>query len=320
MRTVTLTLHPAIDRILEVDHLEPGGTFSTRLLQSVPAGKGVNTARSLSALLRPSGIVAAAWIGAGEAAWFAKSLRENNGVQTSLFLRDHCATRQAYTFMEKTGRETHLKETMPPPERSESTALAKQWEKTLRKADLVAFCGSAPAKTPHSVIEKVLSTAQKRAHQVVADTNGAALESAAKAGLYGIKGNALEFGELLNLGRPLDLGNSAHRKKIAALQPPRGPQVIVMTMGSRGAAYLAGGAIHYAAPPKLARSQIKAATGCGDAATAGWLWAIQQNCSPEETLRRIVACGTAKVTSLDPGFLDRALVRKLVRAVSVKRL
>ena len=320
MRTVTLTLHPAIDRILEVEKLEPGGTFSTTLLQSVPAGKGVNTARSLSALLRPSSIVAAAWIGAGEAAWFERWLRENNGVRTALYARKNISTRQAYTFMEKSGRETHLKESMPAPKTKEGAALANLWAKTLLKGDLVAFCGSAPANTPTNVIAGLLRDARKRAHRVVADTNGTALESAARAGLFGIKGNALEFGELLELGTPFDLQSASHLKMLRKLRPPVGPEVIVMTMGSRGAAYFTRSDVLFAAPPKLARSQIKAATGCGDAATAGWLWAMQEKCSPEETLRRVVACGTAKLASLDPGHLDRKLVRQLVKRVSVKRL
>src|SRR4029079_12042289 len=108
---------------------------STRLLQSVPAGKGVNTARSLSALVRPSSIVAAAWIGAGEAEWFATSLHKKKGVRAALYSRE-CATRQAYTFMEKSGRETHLKEAMPPPGRNESSAMLKKWSKTLTAGDL----------------------------------------------------------------------------------------------------------------------------------------------------------------------------------------
>ena len=63
----------------------------------------------------------------------------------------------------------------------------------------------------------------------------------------------------------------------------------------------------------------RAATGCGDAATAGWIWALQDRCSPDETLRRAIACGTAKLASADPGSLSRALVQKYVIKISVYR-
>ncbi len=49
-RVVTLTLHAAIDRVVEIDSIQPGGTFEGRTRFTVPAGKGVNTARVLSAL------------------------------------------------------------------------------------------------------------------------------------------------------------------------------------------------------------------------------------------------------------------------------
>lgn len=320
MRTMTLTLHPAIDRILEVEHLEPGGTFNARLMQSVPAGKGVNTARSLSALLPSTGIVAAAWIGQSEAAWFEKWLRENNGIEALLFPREKCATRQAYTFMEESGRETHLKESMPPPSRNECAALVKLWASSVRKGDLVALCGSAPPETPTGTILSLISDGRKRAGRVVADTNGTALFVAANSGLYGIKGNAAEFGELLKLDGPFEWQNEYHRKLLAAHRPPVGPQIRVITFGARGAAYITQDAYYVATSPKLPPGQIQSATGCGDAATAGWLWAIQENCPPDETLRRIVACGAAKLASADPGRLDLRLVNKLKKRAKVIRI
>jgi sugar/nucleoside kinase (ribokinase family) len=69
-----------------------------------------------------------------------------------------------------------------------------------------------------------------------------------------------------------------------------------------------------------ARAAPQSATGCGDAATAGWLWAILQGCSPEVTLRRAVACGTAKLISADPGNLDKRRVERLLAAARIARI
>ncbi len=90
MRAVTLTLHPAIDRVIEVAHLRPGDTFDARLKLCVPSGKGVNTARGLRSLWpMKNKIVAAAWVGAAEAPWFAAQLK-TFGIEAALFLRE-CA-------------------------------------------------------------------------------------------------------------------------------------------------------------------------------------------------------------------------------------
>ncbi len=60
----------------------------------------------------------------------------------------------------------------------------------------------------------------------------------------------------------------------------------------------------FAHPPRVAKSKIVSPTGCGDAATAGWLWAFADRATPEEALRRAVACGTAKLFSADPGHME----------------
>ena len=61
-------------------------------------------------------------------------------------------------------------------------------------------------------------------------------------------------------------------------------------------------------------------TGCGDAATAGWMYAMANECGPEDTVRRAVSAGTAKLQNEDPGCLDGGEVDRLNKVVRVMKL
>jgi len=322
MRYLMLTLHPAIDRVIEVERWVPGGTFDGRLKLTVPSGKGINTARALRGLLAQKDrtqIHAAAWVGRGEAEWFREKLkREAIAFQA---IPRTCATRSATTFLEANGRETHVKELMPEPSLEECESLVYGCL-NFPKSKVAALCGSAPPDTLHGWLDIVVETVREQASWVIADTNGPLLEAAGRAGLAGLKGNAAEIGAWLGLKSPVHPGNKAHMKALRnAVQIENrkskienAPRSILITLGAHGAVLATAKGLWLAQPPRFPKRMIQSATGCGDAATAGWMWGLAEGCSPAECLRRAVACGTAKLASADPGGLDGTLARKLLRA------
>lgn len=336
MRAVTLTLHPAVDRILEIDRLLPGGLGDARIKLTVPAGKGVNTARTLSRLWKPaSEIVAVLWVGRDRADWFGEWLTENNGINTACIIRE-TYTRYSSTFLEESGRETHIKESMEAPDRAEEKQLLKYWSETLLPGDVVAVCGSAPPGTTDKTAAQVFRIAKKKkAHAIIADPNGLMMKAACMAGLDGVKGNASEIGAVLGLKGPLNIRRKEHRRALRfATEKRNGPRAILVTLGAAGAVFSDGSAIYFAAPPadagKLAKKlKVKqelfsrashSATGCGDAATAGWMWSIRAGFSSEDTVRAAVAFGTAKYYSVDPGFVDPELLLALGEEIEIKIL
>jgi 1-phosphofructokinase family hexose kinase len=325
MRIVTLTLHPAIDRIVRVESLVPGATFDGKCEFRVPSGKGVNTARSLRCVLSPSkrggeeeALVAAVWVGENEATWFARELLRKSNIRAALYPRV-CTTRSATTILESDGRETHIKEAMDSPSATERSTFLSLWKKTLRRGDIVALCGSAPAGTPRDFLRGVFAIARESGcATIIADTNGPALVAAGKGSITGIKGNAAEIGAWLRLSDPLDFRKVEHRVALKrAFARPGAPQSIFVTLGPAGALLATRERILFAAAPKVEESFIVSATGCGDAATAGWLWALRDGETSEETLRRAIACGTAKLATADPGAVDPRHVRSFLRQVKV---
>ena len=314
-RVVTLTLHPAIDRVIQISKMTPGATFDGRELLRVPAGKGVNTARALSELLAPAkNIVAAAWLGTNEARWFSSELRKRNGIQAAICPRA-CATRFALTFLEDDGRETHIKECMAPPSEAEQAELLRFWRKTVRRGDIVALCGSTPAGTKASTLRSLFTIAREQgAAYILVDSNGALMLEAARAGVDFLKGNAMEIGAWLKLAHPFDLENAGHERAIEnAFTKTGAPKTVLITLGAQGAAIASNSKILKILPPKLNRRfKIVSATGCGDAATAGVLWSVLLGESRHElALKRGLACGSAKLASADPGSLSLKITRSL---------
>lgn len=306
--TITLTLHPALDRLLDAERIEVGGLFDVRVRAVIPAGKGINTARVLRRLTGGR-VAAAAWVGAADEAFYREALRRE-GIAAELCLRP-CATRWAMTILEAGGRETHFKETMPPPSRKETAALLR-FLASLR-GDTMALCGSAPPGTPKPLLRRILQTLRKRFKHLVVDSSGPLLDEAGRVGCDGLKGNAAEIGEWLRLPGKWDVAVRAHRTLLLTRLAGRAghaPRAILITLGARGAALATREGLWLARCPRIAASKIVSPTGCGDAATAGWLWAMADSVGPEEALRRAIACGTAKLLNADPGVVDPSEVRR----------
>lgn len=315
-RIVTLTLQPAIDRVVKIGELRPGATFDGTLQLAVPAGKGVNTARSLRALCdRQQRIVAAVWAGGADAQFFKSRLGESH-IECAVCPRN-VPTRQANTFLEAGGRETHIKELMPAPSAAEQAALLKFWKNLLRPNDIVATCGSAPKGTPPAVLKRIFAIAREcGASLILADTNGRALAAAGSAGIDILKGNASEIGTWLKCGGAFDKANRIHLQCLRrALARPGAPANIVITQGADGVIFVSACEfLHCVLKPKIDPREIISVTGCGDAATAGILWGLLRNdTDPRTLLTCAAACGAVKLFSADPGKLSLKSVRRFVR-------
>jgi tagatose 6-phosphate kinase len=319
MRFATLTLHPALDRLVETARVKPGAVLDVRLQSIVPAGKGTNTARVLKVLSRRP-VRTAAWIGAGEALFFRAGLRRA-GLAVALCPRP-CLTRQCLTLFEtETGRETHLKECMPPPSPAEERALLRFLRRLNLRGAALAVCGSAPPGTRRGTLDRILSILRAQVRILIVDSSGPLLDAAGRARVDGLKGNAAEIGAWLRLGSAWRPESASHRRALrAALARRGGPAAVLITRGAHGAALATPDRTWTARPPRIPLRSIASAIGCGDAATAGWLSAWAQGLPPAAALARATACGTAKLLSPDPGTLNPRHVRRFARLIRPVRL
>ncbi|HEY54046.1 MAG TPA: 1-phosphofructokinase, partial [Caldilineae bacterium] len=159
---------------------------------------------------------------------------------------------------------------------------------------------------------RLIESIQQRGGRAFLDSSGPALRAGLAARPFAIKPNSEEAGELL--GRPL-LDDADHLRAAQALRD-LGAGIVALSRGREGLALSMGNALLVAKPPSVAaRSPI----GAGDAALAGLIWAVVDDCDPDETALRIVASGTATAMQEGTAVGDRALVESLRSQVRIKR-
>ncbi len=281
---ITVTLNPAIDRILDVPGFRAGATLKARVVAVVPAGKGVNVSRYLWSLGVPS--VAAGLIGVREGAFYEASFA-GTGIRPS-FLDVDAPTRVNTTILRGAGKpETHLREegfSLPP---LDWPVLAQSLLDYAGKGNTFVFSGSLPLSYTAEEFARLIGRLRRSGSEVAVDASGPALRAAIGMGVEIISPNETELREV---GIPL----RRLRGQVAAVALKRGPK--------GGALYV--GRDVFRACAAVPQRLVKNTVGAGDAFLAGCLAARLRGLPPAEQIRWAVAAGAAAVVGGIVGRLD----------------
>jgi 1-phosphofructokinase len=304
---VTVTLNPTLDKTLSIPRLQPGTVHRAQILREDLGGKGINVSRALQALGIRSSLTG--FMGGGTGQIMTSGLRVA-GFDVH-FVEVEGETRRNITLLdEDSGQYTKINEPGPIVAPHHVAALQDQIDQMAHPGDLWAFCGSLPPGAPPDLYAKLIHQVQERGGRALLDSSGSAFREGVAAHPFAIKPNSEEASELL--GSPL-YSNDEHCAAGRRLQAA-GVSIVAMTRGAQGLVLAVDGEILIATPPPVpARSPV----GAGDAALAGLLWAISEECGAFETARRVVACGTATAMQEGTGVGDRALVEELLKQIQV---
>ncbi len=306
---VTVSLNPAIDRIIEVPGFAVGAHQHGRLLSRTAAGKAVNVSRALALL----GVrnLAAGFVGAGETAFFEGSLA-GTGVETR-FLAVPAATRENITLVDPVARvETHIRDTGFGVGADDGVRLEEQLRRTCRAGAVVVFSGSMPKGITAEAFGRLLRTCIDAKARVVVDTSGEALRTAVDLPLWLIKPNVEELGEIA--GRPI-----ASEAEIVAAGQRLAERIgmVIVSRGKAGAFCFASGSVLkgcIAVDPQRVGNTV----GCGDCLLAGCIAGRLRSSNGQEAFRYALAVATAKAVSLEPGQFDPADVEVFFREAVVE--
>jgi len=304
----TVTLNPSLDRTLSIPELNPGAIHRARLVREDLGGKGVNVSRSLRALGIPSRILGFAGGWSGER--LQAGLRAE-GFEVS-FVEVGAEIRQNITLLDEgSGQYTKINELGPEIQAQHILALEEQIARIAQPGDLWAFCGSLPPGAPTDLYARLVQQVQKSQGLAFLDASGAALRFGMSARPFSIKVNTEEAGDLLgrNLASDTDVSWAASELQQGARR------LVVLTRGAQGLVLALGAERLIAVPPKV---EVRSSVGAGDAALAGLLWGVSENCDPAMLARRAVACGTAAAMQEGSGVGEAALVRELLDKIEVR--
>lgn len=285
MKIATLTLNPALDKNTWIDKIQPEKKLRCEEPEYEAGGGGINVSRAISILGGDSLPIYAAGGSTGDK---ISELLASEGIRQQLRIKIRRPTRVNLLVTERsTGSQFRFG--MPG-----DTLYEEELEQCLQAVrnlpDSVEFLvasGSLPPDSPDDFYATISRLARERKIRFIVDTSGKALEKAADYGVYMVKPNLKELSQLA--GKEHISGNE--QEEIAARIIYEGKaEIVVLSMGPRGAMLVTNDITEYVVPPTIKPSST---VGAGDSMVAGIVLALSRGDDLSTALKWGVAAGTA---------------------------
>jgi 1-phosphofructokinase family hexose kinase len=301
---LTLTINPAVDRMITADRLvfEDRGYILDR--GEAAGGRGINASQVVHAF---GGKTVAVLTAGGPAGERIEKLLGTLGFSSDI-VHVRAETRTNLTISDKHGLTVKLNERGAPLEASELKEIKKKVEARLPKTHWLMICGSIQPGVPAHYYCEIIEMAKSHGVKTLLDTDGEALQHALEAKPTVITPNQHEAERLLS--RAL-ITRGQFLEAVDVMQA-MGPENVILSLGARGAIGSSPEGVFEAIPPRI---EALCPIGAGDALGAAFAWSMEKKKSFSEALRWGVATGTAaaKLPGLSfPTFNDARAVYKHV--------
>jgi 1-phosphofructokinase family hexose kinase len=306
---VTLTINPAIDRIVSIDRLAFEDRAYINSTRESAGGRGINA----SAVLHAFGAdTLAVLVSGGASGKRLEALLTGQGFPVAVVpIRNEIRTN--LTITDKHGLTVNLNEPGPPIGKLELAAVERVTRQALKSASWLMVCGSIPPGVPATFYARLITMARVRKVRTLLDCDGSALREGIEARPTVVAPNQQEAERLL--GRMLL--TRTHWLEAARQIRSMGAESVVLSLGSRGAVGAFAGGAYEALPPRV---DAVCPIGAGDALAAAYVWAMDRNGhqSPSEALRWAVAAGTASARLPGMSFATPQQTEEVYRHVEVR--
>lgn len=304
-KIITLTFSPCIDKTTSVPELIAEKKLKCSPPTLEPGGGGINVARAIKRL---GGEAIAVYPAGGYTGKYFNSLLEKENVP-AIIIETRNETRENIIVVDESKNQQY-RFGMPGTELQED-----EWQKCLSAiekegdTEFIVASGSLPPGVPLEIYARLAVIAKMKNAKLIVDTSGEALKHAAHEGVYLLKPNLGELASLVGVER-IEINEIA---KFARDLIQKGScEVIVVSMGEKGAMLITKKETHHVVPPKVER---KSTVGAGDSMVAGLVMALSKNLSFKEVLKYAVACGTAATMNPGTELCRKEDVDKLIQKI-----
>jgi 1-phosphofructokinase family hexose kinase len=306
---VTLTINPAIDRIISIDRLAFEDRAYINSSRESAGGRGINVSSVVHSF---GGETLAVLISGGDSGKRLQGLLAKCGYRIALVPVQN-EIRTNLTVTDKHGLSVNLNEPGPRLGKAEVARVERVVRDTLDHASWLMICGSIPPGVPPAFYGKLISMARHRKVKTLLHADGDALREGIAARPTVVAPNQHEAGRLLGQ----TLLTRTHYLEAAERIRQLGADSVVLTLGSRGAVGAFADGLMEALPPRV---DAVCPIGAGDALMAAYAWARERRTSVAEALRWGVAAGTASARLPGMSFASLAQAREIYRQVEVRRV
>ena len=304
--------NPAIDKRLTLPALIPGEIHRAQTVQAFPGGKSTHVAMVLRALgAEPH------WIGLCGGLAGSALLAELNqlGIKTQASPTS-AETRTNLEIIDDAGVVTEVREPGSPVSAAELSAFERACNELFEKGKesaTVIFSGSLPVGAPNNFYANLIATARAAGCRTFLDTSGEPLKLALASHPDFVKPNRDEA------ATALDLKITSRESAANALSQflLRGACSAAISLGADGMIYAPGKSAPVFFAPAVPLTP-KSTVGCGDAALAGFAFALSAGSSPENALRTAAACAAANCLADSPGAVDKDVMDKFRSQIRVE--
>ncbi len=304
---VTLTINPAIDRIVTADRLVFDDRAYIQSSREAAGGRGIHSASVIHAFGGKTRAIVTAGGAAGAKleqflgqAGFPFDIAPVSG-----------ETRTNLTITDRNGLTVKLNEPGLPMDRTELARLERLVRTRLKGAEWLMLCGSVPPGVPSNYYARLIAIARERKVQTLLDTDGDALREGIEAGPTVVRPNQQEAERLLDAA----LITRSHFLDAVARIRKMGAESVILSLGSRGAVAAFEKKTIEAFPPRV---DVLCPIGAGDAMGAAFVWARREGRSFEDSLRLGVAAGTASAMLPGITFASAVATGEMYKQVEVR--
>ncbi|MCO6055655.1 1-phosphofructokinase [Pseudomonas sp. MOB-449] len=308
-RILTLTLNPALDLTLRLEHLDAGQVNRCLAQVSHAAGKGLNVAQVLADLGHE--LTVSGFLGTDNAEAFEALFARRGFVDG--FVRVPGETRSNIKLAEADGRMTDINGPGPAVGAIAQVELLMRLDSLAPGHDLVVVAGSLPRGVEPYFLTDLITRLQGHGLRVALDTSGEALRAGLLAAPWLIKPNTDELAEI---GRRSLVSVEAQREEARQLLAT-GIEHIVISQGADGVNWFGPGLALHAQPPQVT---VASTVGAGDSLLAGMVHGLLSGWPAARTLRHATAIAAQAVTQVGFGINDAAQLQQLESAVLVQAL
>lgn len=290
MKIVTLTINPALDKSTHIDRLLPDKKLRCDEPVYEPGGGGINVSRAIKIMGGESKVI---YVAGGHTGNQMEELLRREGIDQQI-IRSKNATRENLMVME-TSTNNQFRFGMPGSELNEEELYEclEHIERLPQGVEFLVASGSLPPGAPDDFYAQIAEIARSKNIRCVVDTSGKALHSAAEAGVYLMKPNLRELGQLA--GKE-DMSAMEQEDVARDIIEQGKAEILIVSLGASGAMLATKDRIDYVTPPRVKQDST---VGAGDSMVGGIVLSLSRGDDLHDVLKWGVAAGTA--TTMTPG-------------------
>ncbi len=308
----TLTLNPAVDKSTTVERVMAENKMRCIAPKFEPGGGGINVSRAIKKL---GGNATALYAKGGPTGNQLNALLDKENIH-QIPIETESWTRENFIVVE-TSSNRQFRFGMPGQliTMAEANAMLDELKADKNKYEYLVVSGSTPSSISSSFYYEISSIAKSKKAKLILDTSGEPLKEALKVGIYLLKPNLAELGELLGATDDdldtIEEQEQAAKRVIAEYKI----EVLTVSLGAFGAmAATANNVTHIPAPSVKKQSTV----GAGDSMVGGMVLSLSRGESVLNAVRYGVAAGTAATMNTGTELCKKTDVERLYKWILEK--